>query len=297
VSVVVPTRDRTDLLPRVVGSILRQRYPGPVDVVLVLDAPPDGRALPLPRGGKVRVMENGRTPGPAGARNTGVLAAKGQLVAFCDDDDEWAPGKLRAQVLALAAHPEARVATCGIELITGRRAIRRIPRDELVTLDDLTRSRRAEVHTSTLLVRREALASGIGLLDESIPGSYGEDYDWLLRAAAHGPLVAVRRPLVRVRWDRSSFAEDWEAIVNGIRHQLARRPELRERPTNLARLYGRVAFGSAALGRRGEARSWARRSIATDWRQPRGYLAYAVSLGLLRPRTIVRLAHAAGRGV
>ena len=63
-----------------------------------------GRSAP-----RVRVITNTRTPGLAGARNTGILDATGDLVAFCDDDDEWLPGKLAAQVEALRRRAGRRV--------------------------------------------------------------------------------------------------------------------------------------------------------------------------------------------
>jgi GT2 family glycosyltransferase len=137
----------------------------------------------------------------------------------------------------------------------------------------------------------------IGLFDEDIPYGYGEDYEWHLRAAGLAPLVAVRRPLVRVRWGHSYFGQNWQAIIDGIRYRIDRLPELERFPANLARLYGRLAFAYAASGHRAEARRWARRALTTDWRQPRGYLAMLVSYGIVKPETLVRMAHAAGRGM
>ena len=94
-------------------------------------------------------MRNSRTPGLAGARNTGVLELSTDLVAFCDDDDEWLPGKLRSQVEALAARPEAEFASCGIIVdFAGHSSPRLVGRDE-VTHQDLLRSRMAMVHSST----------------------------------------------------------------------------------------------------------------------------------------------------
>ena len=52
----------------------------------------------LADGDRVLVISNDRKPGLAGARNCGILATKPSYVAFCDDDDRWLPGKLRAQV-------------------------------------------------------------------------------------------------------------------------------------------------------------------------------------------------------
>ena len=196
--------------------------------------------------------------------------------------------------------PDALFATCGIYLgearaITGSRA--RIPAKEVLTQSDLLSSARNELHSSTFMVRREAMIRQVGLVDEQIPGSYGEDYDWLLRAARISPVLAVRRPLVRVRWKYSYFADRWPTIIEAITYQLERRPELQEKPANLARLYGRLAFAHAALGQREEARRWARMARKLDWRQQRTWLAYLVAYRLMKPRTVLRLAHAFGRGV
>ena len=154
-----------------------------------------------------------------------------------------------------------------------------------------------EVHSSTVVVRRDRLLGEIGLVDEATPGSYGEDYDFLLRAAQVGPLVGVPEPLVRVQWQSSYFADRWQMIIDGLGYQLRKHPEFAETPRGLSRMYGRMAFGYAALGQMTEARTWARRALALNWRQPRGYLTYLVSLRVIPARTVVRLANWFGRGV
>ena len=115
VSVVVPTRDRPELLRRAVTAILGQTYGGPIECVVVFDqSDPDLPWADLPPGRTLVVVRNDRSPGLAGARNSGILAATGELVAFCDDDDEWLPEKLTRQVARLLATPSAAVATTGI---------------------------------------------------------------------------------------------------------------------------------------------------------------------------------------
>jgi Glycosyl transferase family 2 len=297
VSAIIPTVDRPDALRRAVLSVLGQRYAGDIECLVVFDRTEPARPdVVVPGGRTLTLRRNVRTPGLAGTRNSGVDAASGEYVAFLDDDDSWHPDKLRRQIEALRASPNASMATCGILLASGGRSHARVPASEVVTLDDLTTSRRAEVHSSTLLMRRDRLVGEIGPVDEDIPGSYGEDYDILLRAAKVGPIVAVTQPLVRVDWTASYFNDRWTTMIDAIHYHLDKHPELRT-PRNLARMYGRLAFAHAAAGQSGEARSWARRSIALNWRQPRGYLAFLVSWGLVRPVWIMRLAHAAGRGV
>ncbi len=99
VGVVVPTRDRPELLRRALTAIWDQDYPCLVDVVVVFDGEePDeslGREAP---GRRIRVTTNARTPGLAGARNSGIDTLSTELAAFCDDDELWSFGKLSTQV-------------------------------------------------------------------------------------------------------------------------------------------------------------------------------------------------------
>ena len=239
ISVIVPTRDRPELLRHAVQSILGQDYPGEVECVVVFDqsAPTPITVEPAERR-RLRLIRNERTPGLAGARNAGVLASDGELVAFCDDDDDWLPGKLRLQVDAMRPNPEAVVATCGIFVLYRTRTIRRLPPNgTTVTQEQLLRKRMMEVHPSTVLVRRTALLGSIGLVDEAIPGSYAEDYEWLLRAARVAPIVVVREPLVRIHWHPSSFFEErWQIIVRALTYLLDKHPEFEQEPAGLARI-------------------------------------------------------------
>jgi glycosyltransferase involved in cell wall biosynthesis len=299
VSVVVPTRDRPEQLRRAVTAILGQTYRGPVECVVVYDQSDPELAWPQPPAGRrLVVVRNRRTPGLAGARNSGVLAATGELVAFCDDDDEWRPQKLARQVPRLVGTPSAAVSTTGIVVRHQDRSTTRLAPTILVSHRQLLRSRLTELHPSTVLARRRRLLDDIGLVDERIPGSYAEDYDWLLRATRLAPVLAVPEPLVVVHWHQSSFfAGRWRTIIAALTYLVDKHRELEQEPSGLARIYGQIAFAHAALGERGPARRWARRALSLDGRERRAYLALAVSLGLVRARTVVRMAQAAGKGI
>ncbi len=298
VTAIIPTRNRFDLLVRAVESVLAQDYEGHLQCLVVFDQE-DPVELPVqvPDNRELTVISNRRAPGLAGTRNTGGEAAAGEYVAFCDDDDEWLPAKLRLQIEALQRHPDASLATCGIYVSYRGKTTPRVPPEERITLDDLTLSRRMEVHSSTLVLLREKFVGEVGLIDEEIPGSYGEDYDFLLRAAKVSPLVAVCQPLATINWATSYFSDRWNMIIPALTYQLKKHPELGRTPQNLSRIYGRMAFAHAASGQRGEAREWGRRSIKLDWKQPRGYIAYLVSLGVLPPAAAVRAVNSLGRGM
>ncbi|MEH0972135.1 glycosyltransferase family 2 protein [Micromonospora sp. CPCC 205546] len=300
VSAVVPTRDRPELLRVAVRAILDQDHPGPIEVVVVYDqSEPDASLAELSRPDRlVRVIRNGRAPGLAGARNCGVLAATGELVAFCDDDDEWLPGKLRAQVEALAAHPAAEFVSCGIRVSYDGHTVDRVLPKDSVSLADLLRDRMTELHPSTFLIRAAALRDGFGLVDEEIPGSYAEDYEFLLRAARSAPLVNLRTPYVLVRWHkRSYFAQRWDTISEALQWLLERYPEFGTQPAGEARVTGQIAFARAASGDRRGALRWARQTIRRNPREPRAYLALAVAGRMVRADAVLRTLHKRGRGI
>jgi glycosyltransferase involved in cell wall biosynthesis len=300
--VIVPTRQRPELLARAVSSILRQDYAGEVECLVVFDQEePTPPPVDARDGREVKLLTNERSPGLAGGRNTGLLAATGELVAFCDDDDEWLPDKLRWQVAALGRDPAAIVAATGIEVVYEGRSVPRLPPVDRVPMRMLLRSRMTELHPSTFLARREGLLEqdgDDGLIDEALPGSYGEDYDWLLRAARRHPIVAVRRPLVRVHWHASSFfSQRWTMIIEALQYLLTRYPEFALEPDGLARIQGQIAFASAAAGLRADARRWARSALRNNWRERRAYVALLVSTGLVSAATVLRWAHRFGRGI
>ncbi|MET8157235.1 glycosyltransferase family 2 protein [Sphaerisporangium sp. NPDC005289] len=328
VGVVVPTRgDRPRLLRAAVASVLAQTRPEAADVIVVVDGPAQVRAVarqlsdgapqatpctaqaaedavqvavdrPGPgvpgAGGRgaVRVVANRLSPGLPGARNTGIAALDTDLVAFCDDDDVWLPGKLTAQLAALDADPDAEFAGCAIEVEYGSHRVVRLAGTDQVTRWHLTRSRMVMVHSSTFLFRRGSIWP-----DESAPGGQNEDWDLALRAVGRHPIAYVDRPLVRVRWGGSAYATRWADRIAGLEWMLARHPYLAADPRGAARIYGQLAFHHAALGRRAAAWRWARRAFAARRGELRVPIALAVASGLVPAQTMLGLLHTRGHGI
>lgn len=301
VTAIVATHGRGELLRRALRSIATQDYDGPLDIVVVFDQseidPLEDLRGELPEQVTLHTCNNVNTPGLAGARNTGIARATGELVAFCDDDDEWAPQKLAAQTTLWLERPEATIIACGIRIVTAEETIERRP-PLLTTRDDLLRSRVGELHPSSFLFRREHLLTLPGGVDEKIPFGYGEDYDFLLRVTEDGPIASVARELVIVHWDRDSyFAGRWERMAEGLSFLVTKHPDLLDDPRNGARMCGQVAFAYAAAGEPAAARTWTRRTLTRRPTEPRAWLALAVLSRLLSPQFTIATLNRYGRGI
>lgn len=298
IGVVLPTHNRPELMRRALASILDQDYPGELRVVIVFDRAEPDESLVATGTRDVAVIVNTRTPGLAGARNSGIDTLRTDLVAFCDDDDSWHPTKLRRQIAALATEPDAEMVTCAIEVDYQGQIHPRLAGQSRVSVTDLAGSRMSMLHSSTFVLRRAALLGDLGPVAEDAPGSQNEDWDLLLRAARRHPIAHVDEPLVRVLWGRSSlFASQYDTKIESLQWMLDRHPEISDSGVGAARVYGQLACWHAASGRRRTAARWARRAIRSHWREPRAMIALAAAAGVVRVPTVVAALHKRGRGI
>src|SRR5688572_9163762 len=118
-SVVTPTFNRRDTLPRAVASVLSQTF-SDLELVIVDDASSDSYATALARLDplRIRVIRNTINRGAAGARNVGIHAARGTYVSFLDDDDEYLSSFLESTHAALREMPsQIALSWCGAKII------------------------------------------------------------------------------------------------------------------------------------------------------------------------------------
>ncbi|MGN5734316.1 glycosyltransferase family 2 protein [Arthrobacter psychrochitiniphilus] len=299
VSVVIATIGRPQMLRDAVRAILAQDFPDAVEIVVVFDgiAIDELADVQIPPNRSLQVMLNSRTEGLAGGRNTGILSAREAVIGFCDDDDFWDPHKLARQLKLWSLQPDAIAISAGIRIQSEAGSTDRVP-PYLTSFNDFLDSRVTAIHPSTMLFRREDLLGRIGLVDEALPGSYGEDYDLLLRASRYGHVAAVQSPLVTVRWDRPSFfAGKWHNIAVGLTYILRKFPEFETSPKGISRIAAQVAFSYAALGERRTALRWVRSALRRNPRQLRAYGALAVATGAVPAQTLLNAVNRWGRGL
>jgi len=286
-------------MTRAVLSVFAQDYPGDIEVLVVFDAAePFDVMVPATKHRSVRSMRNERKRGLAGGRNTGILAASNELVGFLDDDDEWRADKITRQVELLLANPTAPLVGAGMEVISPDNSVARPIAWPIVELDYLIEDRIPELNACGILARRTRLLTDLGMVDENIPGSYGEDYDLLIRAARIEPIAVVQDPVVLVYWHGGSyFGSRWWMIIDALQYLLIKHPEFHDNPTGFARIAGQIAFAYAGLGRRKDARRWARKALRRNPREPRAVLAMLVATGAVSSDRVLAELHKRGRGI
>jgi glycosyltransferase involved in cell wall biosynthesis len=232
-SVVIPTRDRPEMLAGAVAVALAQRD---VEVeVLVVD---DGSAAPvgaaLPSDGRVRLLRHEVPRGVSAARNTGIERARAPWIAFLDDDDLWAPDKLASQIGAAAAAGAAWAYAGDVTVDEDLGIVSGAPPPppgEVVA--KLTTYNSIPAGASNVVVAADALAAA-GPFDPSLKTS--EDWDmWIRLARCCGTPAVVPRPLVACRLHAGNALPDLAAMV--------------EEPERLAARYGLSVDPAAALRR------------------------------------------------
>jgi glycosyltransferase involved in cell wall biosynthesis len=246
----------------------------------------------------VTPVVNTRTGGLCGARNTGVLLARGELVASCDDDDLWYPTKVRRQVERLDADPGLLAVGAGIRLLMGERGDVDWPAEEaVVSHERLLRNRVKELHSSTLMMRRSAFDAA-GLYDEDLPHGYGEDYDWLLRASRVGSVGAVQEILAEIRKDVPSWFRDrWVNTATALEYMLDKHPDFADSRRGHARILGQIAYARACAGERRRGARLAGRALCRYPAAPHAWLALAVAGPGIEPRRLLTGARRMGRGL
>jgi GT2 family glycosyltransferase len=199
VSVVVPTLGREQFLWLTLRSALWQRDVD-LEVIVVDDGPSESAAAVVERLDDPRIClrRHGRRRGAAAARNTGIAHARGEWVAFLDDDDLWAPDKLAAQ-LAAAQEADCDWVYTGAAAVDHKHRVLHVepPVSSQEVVDWLPVRNVVPAGASNVLVRARALAAAGGF-DETL--RYVEDWELFIRLARRSAPAHLPAPLVAVRW-------------------------------------------------------------------------------------------------
>ncbi|MEB3212351.1 MAG: glycosyltransferase family 2 protein [Leptolyngbyaceae bacterium] len=228
VSVIIPTCKRPNLVMRAIQSALNQTLKD-IEVLVVVDGADPETEIVLKQidDPKFRFMVLPQNVNAAGARNAGVKEAKGEWVAFLDDDDEWLPQKLELQLKTAQASPYTYP-------IISSRFINKTPKEDLVWP---RRFPKPSEHLSDYLFVRSFFVHGEGfillstyftkrelLLKYPFVNNKHEDYDWLLKVTDAEDAGVTHVPEVTTIWHSHTGAgkqrlgkiKDWKNSLEWI---------------------------------------------------------------------------------
>jgi glycosyltransferase involved in cell wall biosynthesis len=194
VSVIVPVRDAEGYVAQALRSALAQPA-ADLEVLVADDGSTDGtlgavRALGDDR---VRVLTPaaGGARGPGAARNRAIAAASGDVLAFLDADDLWAPDKLAVQLAELERRPDLGALGGLLRYISADGAPLGVnAQDAAVDRARVAAGALMPFMLTSTVVPAPAAAE-VGPFDEELPGS--EDLDWLARLARLAPIDRLDR--------------------------------------------------------------------------------------------------------
>ena len=215
VSVVIPTYERADILPRAIESVRTQSV-RPAEILVVDDHSNDSTGVvvqeiddPL-----IDYHRHSRNKGANAARNTGIRNASSQFVAFLDDDDRWYESKLEAQMSRFAdVDPDVGLVYTGRRVVDDDTPLEEyVPCTEGDVVGDLLW--RNFVPSETPVVRRECF-QGVGHFDERLQSS--QDWDMWLRIAKEYQFACVSEVLAESHHDASNrISTDYGRKCRGL---------------------------------------------------------------------------------
>ena len=215
VSVIMPSYQKARFIAGAVESVLAQTF---TDYeLIVVDSSSDDTPAILERfEPTVRAIRT-EPRGIAAARNVGVRASRGALVAFLDADDNWMPTKLERQVKVLESSPRVGL-VCADVLFQGEEGLRpgrafTDARPASGMIHPLVFSR-SFIGTSTVVIRRSCFDE-VGGFDESITAC--EDHDLWLRISRTWAIDYVDEPLAVYRYSAGQASADRERTLAGMR--------------------------------------------------------------------------------
>jgi glycosyltransferase involved in cell wall biosynthesis len=193
VSVVIPTRDRLEMLQQAVSSVIEQTL-REWELIVVDDGSRDDTWSWLQRQRELRAIRSPTARGPAAARNLGAAQASAPLLAFLDSDDLFLPTKLERQLALLDEQPRCALCHSDEIWLRGGRELRQRPkhakRGGWIFAHCLPMCR---ISPSAAVIRRDVFTA-LGGFDEEL--EIAEDYELWLRLTCRHEVAFVPERLV-----------------------------------------------------------------------------------------------------
>ena len=253
ISIIMPTYNRAGYIMESINSVLQQTYSN-WELIIVDDASEDNteELVSSIKDDRIQFIRTDKTGLGIKIKNVGIKKAKGDLIAFIDSDDLWAPEKLNKQIAALDDYPDAMFS------ITGAYDFKKTgePLEYYYKQRDGSRygnifisffRSEASILPQTLLFRRTCMP----VIEEYVRTDPDSDVEFLLGLALHYKAVILYEPLLYRRLhDESASSSNWERGYYEGLETISRYKKSRNLPAAIAkdslfRLY--IHFGEDYL--------------------------------------------------
>ncbi|MGI8385423.1 glycosyltransferase family 2 protein [Robertmurraya sp. P23] len=222
VTVIIPTYNRANLLPKAVESVLNQTIQ-PLEILIVDDHSTDNtkEVVESFKNEKIKYIVNSREKGANGARNTGIVLAKGDYIAFQDSDDIWKPKKLEKQVQYCTERPEVDMVFCSLSIENLNRIVpkRKVESNEIKALLE----RGNFISTQTIFIKKEVAEKT--LFDESLMRF--QDWDFCIRVSRNYLIHHLNEVLAIADVQNDSISKKINQI-EALKQFFNKYPELKE---------------------------------------------------------------------
>lgn len=209
ISVIIPTKGRMLQLINAVNSVLNQTYKN-FEIIIIDDS--EAFVDKLFNDKRINHIWNETPNNNAGAsRNQGIKIAKGEFIAFLDDDDEWLPTKLEKQMKVIERRPETKFMVCGI---LDKRYYKNYINTyrELISHDEILQKLNLS-STSSYLVNT-ALLRDIGGFDTNFPSA--QEYELAIRLSKVTDARCVPEVLVVQNETHGQITKQWKSKIEGL---------------------------------------------------------------------------------
>jgi len=257
VSVIIPTYNRRSVLGRAIRSVLSQTFTD-FELIVVDDGSQDFTLELLSEfDGKLTAVFQ-ENQGVSSARNLGIRHSRGELLAFLDSDDEWAPEKLARQTTLFdSASPLFVCHTDEIWLNEGKRVPQKSYHAKQGGRFFERALERCLISPSSVMISR-SLLDRVGQFDEELTAA--EDYDLWLRITAFHEVLFVPEPLVVKHGGSENQLSQTVLVIDRFRIRAIQKilgfPELREdyRVAAVRELIRKCEIVASGCAKRGKAR-------------------------------------------
>lgn len=208
---IIPTYNRPDILKRAIETCISQTYKD-IEIIIVDDTKKSQQEMiDSYHDDRIVYMHNANPQGSPIARNIGISQAKGEYIAFLDDDDEWMPEKIELQVRVLEKIKHVGLCVCWmLDKRFNRERINKTP--EVLDHRDVLNAFNVQ-STSAYMFRADRLRK-MGGFDTSLPSA--QEYDIAIRISRETPIISISQVLVVQNKTEGQISENWTGKIKGL---------------------------------------------------------------------------------